>query len=254
MADGSGARQVLIVTGGSRGIGAATARLAASRGYAVAFSYLQDARAAAATLATIEAAGGTAIGIRGDVAAEADVLGLFDAAERTLGPVTGLVNNVGVLEAQMRLEDMTADRLERVFRTNVIGAFLCMREAVRRMSTRRGGRGGAIVNVSSVAARLGSAGEYVDYAASKAALDAMTIGLAHEVATDGIRVNAVRPGFIYTDIHASGGEPGRVDRVKAAVPMRRGGHADEVAHAILWLLSGEASYTTGGFLEVAGGR
>jgi NAD(P)-dependent dehydrogenase (short-subunit alcohol dehydrogenase family) len=179
---------------------------------------------------------------------------LFDDATHALGPVSGLVNNAGVLETQMRVADVDAARLERIFRVNVTGAFLCAREAVRRFSTARGGSGGAIVNVSSAASRMGSPGEYVDYAASKGAIDTLTIGLAQEVAAEGIRVNAVRPGFIYTDIHASGGEPGRVDRVKAFVPMNRGGRPEEVAHAILWLLSEEASFTTGAILDVAGGR
>jgi NAD(P)-dependent dehydrogenase (short-subunit alcohol dehydrogenase family) len=182
------------------------------------------------------------------------VVGLFDAAARELGPVAALVNNAGTLETQMRVEEMPADRLRRVFDVNVVGAFVCAREAVRRMARSRGGQGGAIVNVSSAAARLGAAGEYVDYAASKAAVDTLTIGLAQEVAADGIRVNAVRPGFIYTDIHTRGGEPGRVDRVKAFVPMKRGGQPEEVASAILWLLSDDASFCTGAILDVAGGR
>lgn len=189
-----------------------------------------------------------------DVAVEADVLRLFDTCDRTLGRLTSLVNNAGILETQMRVEAMELGRLQRVFGTNVIGAFLCAREAIRRMSTKAGGSGGSIVNVSSGAARLGSPGEYVDYAVSKGALDTLTIGLAREVAEEGIRVNAVRPGFIYTEMHASGGEPNRVDRVKALVPMKRGGTAEEVAKAILWLLSDEASYTTGAFIDVTGGK
>jgi NAD(P)-dependent dehydrogenase (short-subunit alcohol dehydrogenase family) len=205
-------------------------------------------------VAAIEAGGGRAIAVQADVSVEADVVRLFETSDQEIGSLVGLVNNAGVLETQMRVESMDAARLQRVFATNVVGAFLCAREAVRRLSTRRGGRGGGIVNVSSGAARLGSAGEYVDYAASKGAIDTMTIGLAGEVAEDGIRVNAVRPGFIYTDMHASGGEPGRVDRVKANVPMKRGGTAEEVARAILWLLSPEASFTTGAFIDVTGGR
>lgn len=243
----------LVVTGGSRGIGAATARLAAQRGYAVCVNYLRDAKAAAQVVADIEAAGGKAVAVRADVASEEDVERLFEGAQR-LGAITALVNNAGILERQGRLEDMSADRLARVFATNITGSFLCAREAVRRMSTRHGGRGGAIVNVSSMAARLGAPGEYVDYAASKGAIDTLTIGLAREVAEEGIRVNAVRPGVIRTDIHASGGEPGRVDRVRSAIPMKRGGEPDEVARAILWLLSDESSYSTGTFIDVSGGR
>ena len=247
-------KPILLVTGGSRGIGAATARLAAARGYAVCLSYRSNADAAAAVVADIERAGGQAIALAADVASQADVLRLFERVDARLGRLTALVNNAGILERQTTLLDIDAGRLQRVLATNVIGAFLCAREAVRRMSTKLGGAGGAIVNVSSMASKLGSPGEYVDYAASKGAIDSMTIGLAREVAAEGIRVNAVRPGVIYTDIHASGGEPGRVDRVKSAVPMRRGGTADEVARAILWLLSEEASYSTGTFIDVSGGR
>jgi NAD(P)-dependent dehydrogenase (short-subunit alcohol dehydrogenase family) len=244
----------LIVTGASRGIGAATARLAAERGYAVCLNYRRDHSSAIQVLNEIHAAGGRAVAVRADVGDEADVGRLFDEA-RSLGPpLVGLVNNAGILETQMRVADMTAARLDRILHTNVVGAFLCAAEAVRRLSTARGGSGGAIVNVSSAASRLGSPGEYVDYAASKAAIDTLTLGLAQEVAAEGIRVNAVRPGFIYTDIHASGGEPGRVDRVKVFVPMKRGGQPEEVARAILWLLSDEASFTTGAILDVAGGR
>jgi NAD(P)-dependent dehydrogenase (short-subunit alcohol dehydrogenase family) len=217
-------------------------------------NYLRNRDAAQAVVAAIHEGGGRAIAVAADVAREADVLRLFDVAQSELGAVTVLVNNAGVLERHMRLDDMEAERFERVFATNITGAFLCAREAVRRMSTRHGGRGGAIVNVSSMASTLGSPGEYVDYAASKGAIDSLTIGLAREVADEGIRVNAVRPGVIYTEIHASGGEPGRVDRVKAAVPMKRGGHPDEVARAILWLASAEASYSTGTFIDVSGGR
>ncbi len=245
---------ILIVTGGGRGIGAATARLAASRGYAVCVNYLRDRDSADAVVREITGAGGRAFAVAGDVAKEADVVRLFDEAQSRLGAVTGLVNNAGILERQARLADMEAARFERVFATNITGAFLCAREAVRRMSTRHGGKGGAIVNVSSMASKLGSPGEYVDYAASKGAIDSLTIGLAREVADEGIRVNAVRPGVIYTGIHATGGEPGRVERVKAAVPMKRGGQPEEVARAILWLLSDEASYSTGTFIDVSGGR
>ena len=244
---------VVVVTGGSRGIGAATARLAGARGYAVCVNYRQDRRAAEDVVRAVENAGSRAIAVQADVSDEAAVVQLFEAAA-ALGALAGLVNNAATLERQMRVESMDAARLHRVLATNVVGAFICAREAVRRMSTHHGGRGGAIVNVSSAAARLGSAGEYVDYAASKGAVDTLTIGLAREVAEEGIRVNAVRPGFIYTDMHASGGEPNRVERVKAFVPMKRGGQPEEVAQAIVWLLSDAASFTTGAFLDVAGGR
>lgn len=246
--------RVLLITGGSRGIGAATARLAARRGDAVAVNYRADATAAEAVVAGIRAGGGRAIAVRADVANEHEVVAMFEQVDRELGPLGALVNNAGILETQMRVEQVEAARMQRILATNVIGTLLCCREAVRRMSTRHGGAGGGIVNVSSVAARTGSPGEYVDYAASKGAVDSMTIGLAGEVAGEGIRVNGVRPGFIYTDMHASGGEPGRVDRVKAFVPLKRGGQAEEVAEAILWLLSDASSYTTGSFIEVAGGR
>ena len=245
---------VAIVTGASRGIGAATARLAAARGYAVCVNYRARRDAADAVVADIAGAGGRAIAVGADVAREADVVRLFETCDRELGPPAALVNNAGILETQTRVEAMDAARVQRVLATNVVGPFLCAREAVRRMSTAHGGRGGAIVNVSSAAARLGAPNEYVDYAASKGALDTFTIGLAQEVAAEGIRVNGVRAGFIYTEMHASGGEPGRVDRVKAFVPMRRGGQPEEVARAILWLLSDEAGFTTGSFVDVAGGR
>lgn len=246
--------QVIVITGGSRGIGAATARLAGQRGYAVCVNYRQDRVAAEGVVQVLEAGGARAIAVAADVSVEGDVQRLFATVDDTLGPLTALVNNAGILETQMRVEAMGAARLQRIFATNVVGPFLCAREAVRRMSTRHGGKGGAIVNVSSAAARLGSPGEYVDYAASKGALDTLTIGLAQEVAEEGIRVNAVRAGFIHTSMHASGGEPNRIERVKASVPMKRGGTPEEVAQAILWLLSDEASFTTGSFVDVAGGR
>lgn len=245
--------KVLLITGGSRGIGAATARLAAAEGYDVCISYQKNRTAADAVVRSVEQQGLRAIAIAADVASEPDILRLFSEVDQKLGLLTALVNNAGILEQQMRVTDMDVARLNRVFSTNVIGSFLCAREAIKRMSTLRSGSGGAIVNVSSGAARSGSPGEYVDYAASKGAIDTMTIGLAKEVASEGIRVNAVRPSFIYTDIHASGGEPDRVERVKATVPLKRGGQAIEVAQAILWLLSDKSSFTTGGFIDVTGG-
>lgn len=244
----------IIITGSSRGIGAATALLAGQRGYSVCVNYKADSESAQHVVDAIASTGGQAIAMQADVADESEVKRLFDACATAFGPPVALVNNAGILETQMRLESMGADRLQRIFSTNVIGPLLCCREAVRRMSTRRGGAGGAIVNLSSVAARLGAPGEYVDYAASKGAVDTMTIGLAKELAEDGIRVNAVRAGYIHTDMHASGGEPGRVDRLKDGIPLKRGGQPEEVARAVLWLLSDEASYTTGSFLDVAGGR
>ncbi|MCC5809262.1 MAG: SDR family oxidoreductase [Ectothiorhodospiraceae bacterium] len=246
--------KVLLVTGGSRGIGAATARLAAASGYTVCISYVRNQAAADEVVASIAEAGGTASAVAADVSREEDVTRLFRHIDETCGGLHALVNNAGMLETHMPVEQMDLGRLQRVFSVNVFGSFLCAREAVRRMSTRNGGAGGAIVNVSSAAARLGAPNEYVDYAAAKGAIDTFTLGLAKEVAGDGIRVNAVRPGVIYTDIHASGGEPGRVDRVKGNVPMQRGGEAEEVARAILWLLSDEASYSTGALLDVSGGR
>jgi NAD(P)-dependent dehydrogenase (short-subunit alcohol dehydrogenase family) len=247
-------KKIVLITGGSRGIGAATARLAAKAGYAVCVNYLRNEDAANSVVRDVVSGGGTAVAVRADVSVEADVIRLFKTVDDSLGPVTALVNNVGIVETQTRVENMDAERLNRVFAVNVTGSFLCAREAIRRMSIKHGGSGGAIVNVSSVAAKLGSPEEYVDYAAAKAAIDTFTIGLAKEVANEGIRVNAVRPGVVYTDIHASGGEPNRVERVKQHVPMKRGGQPDEVARAILWLLSDEASYSTGAILDVSGGR
>ncbi|MGN2623935.1 SDR family oxidoreductase [Stutzerimonas balearica] len=246
--------KVMLITGASRGIGAATAQLAARRGYAVCLNYRQRADAAEQLAQRIRQAGGRAITLAADVADEEQVAALFAAIDREFGRLDVLVNNAGMLERQMRLEEMDAGRLQRVFATNVLGSFLCAREAIKRMSTAHGGRGGAIVNLSSVAARLGAPNEYIDYAAAKAAIDAMTIGLAKEVAAEGIRVNAVRPGVVYTDIHASGGEPDRVERVRASVPMARGGQPEEIAEAVLWLASDQASYTSGALLDVAGGR
>jgi NAD(P)-dependent dehydrogenase (short-subunit alcohol dehydrogenase family) len=247
-------KNVLLVTGASRGIGAATALLAAASGYAVCVNYRTRQEEAEQILARIKRAGGTAICAAADVSKQEEVEQLFSRIDTELGPITALVNNAGILERQMRLEAMDSARIERVFATNVVGPFICTREAIRRMARSRGGNGGAIVNVSSMAARLGSPNEYIDYAASKGAIDTMTIGLAREVAHEGIRVNAVRPGLIDTDMHSSGGEPGRIERLKSSVPLQRGGTAEEVARAILWLLSDEASYTTGSFIDVSGGR
>jgi NAD(P)-dependent dehydrogenase (short-subunit alcohol dehydrogenase family) len=245
---------VLLVTGGSRGIGAATALLAASQGWAVAVNYRSNSLAADAVVRRIRADGGRAMTVRADVALEADVLRMFEQVDAKLGPLSGLVNNAGVVDVACRLADMTAARLHRQWATNVLGSQLCAREAVRRMSTRHGGEGGAIVNVSSVAAVLGAGGQYVDYAACKGAIDTFTVGLAREVAAEGIRVNAVRPGIIDTDIHASGGQPDRAQRLASTIPMQRPGQPDEIAQAILWLLGSAASYTTGALLDVTGGR
>jgi NAD(P)-dependent dehydrogenase (short-subunit alcohol dehydrogenase family) len=247
-------RGVMIVTGGGRGIGAATARLAAKRGYSVCVNFLRDRTSADRVVQDIRDEGGTAIAVPGDVAVEKDVLHLFGSCDRSLGPLTALVNNAGIVTKASRVEAMDFERLQRMFSTNVVGAFLCAREAIRRMSKKHGGKGGAIVNVSSAAARVGSPGEWVDYAASKGAIDTMTIGLSKELADDGIRVNCVRPGFVNTGIHAGAGEPNRIERLRAGIPMKRGGEPEEVARAILWLLSDEASYSTGAILDVTGGR
>lgn len=246
-------KKTLVVTGGSRGIGAATCILGAQQGYAVCVNYRRQEAAAMEVVESIRQQGGEAIAVAADVGVEADVVRLFETVDRDLGRLCALVNNAGILELQSRVADLSADRLQRIFSTNVIGSFLCAREAIRRMSTRHGGEGGSIVNVSSLAARLGSPGEYVDYAASKGAVDTMTIGLAKEVAAEGIRVNGMRPGYVYTDIHASGGEPDRVERLKNLVPVGRGGQPEEVARAILWLLSDEAPFCTGAILDVTGG-
>jgi NAD(P)-dependent dehydrogenase (short-subunit alcohol dehydrogenase family) len=243
--------KVMIVTGGGRGIGAATALLAAKRGYAVAISYLKDAAAAERVVHQI---GKNAIAVAGDVASEADVVRLFKTVDEKLGRLTALVNNAGIVDRGSRVEAMSAERIQRMLAVNVTGSFLCAREAVKRMSTRHGGKGGAIVNVSSVAARLGGSGEYVDYAASKGAIDTFTIGLAKEVGAEGIRVNAVRPGVIRTEIHLTSGDPGRVSRIGETAPLKRPGEPDEIASTIVWLVSDEASYITGALLDVSGGR
>ncbi|WP_018699364.1 SDR family oxidoreductase [Amorphus coralli] len=248
MADG-----VLIVTGGSRGIGAATSRLAAASGYAVVINYASDAATAGSLVSEIVAAGGRAAAVQADIGVEADVVRLFEEADQ-LGPLRGLVNNAGIVDLAARVDAMSFDRLRRMFDVNALGPIVCSREAVRRMSTGSGGQGGAIVNVSSASAKLGSPGKYVDYAAAKAAVEGFTVGLALEVIGEGIRVNGVRPGIIDTDIHASGGDPDRVVRVAGQLPMKRVGLPEEVAQAILWLLSDASSYTTGAILDVSGGR
>ena len=246
--------KTLLITGGSRGIGASTARQAARAGWQVAVNYVSDKASADALVDEITALGSEAFAVRGDVGEEGDVLAMFDAVDKRFGRLDGLVNNAGVVDHKSRVDEMSVERLTRMMRINVIGSILCAREAVRRMSTRHGGTGGAIVNVSSVAAKIGGPGEYADYAASKGAIDSFTLGLSKEVATEGIRINAVRPGIIDTEIHAAGGQPDRVAAMRGFVPMQREGKADEVAAAILWLLSQEASYTTGAILDVSGGR
>jgi NAD(P)-dependent dehydrogenase (short-subunit alcohol dehydrogenase family) len=244
---------VLIVTGGSRGIGAATARLAAKRGYAVAVNYATSAEAAQAVCADIHAQGGAATAVRGDVSLEADIDHIFAAADR-MGPLAGLVNNAGAIDVAARADAFDLARITRIFAVNTLGTSLCSGRAVRRMSTRHGGKGGGIVNITSAAAKLGAPGTYVDYAAAKGAVDSFTVGLALEVASEGIRVNGVRPGIIDTEFHASGGDPDRAARLASSLPMPRVGTAEEVARAVLWLLSDEASYTTGTVIDVTGGR
>lgn len=246
--------KLMLITGGSRGVGAATARLAAARGYDVAISYVSNEAAALAVAADVKASGGRALPLRADSADPAQVANLFAEIDREFGRIDVLVNNAGLIAQQSRLEDIEFERMQRIFAVNTIGPMLCAQQAVQRMSYRHGGRGGVVINISSAAARLGSPNEYVDYAASKGALETFTTGLAKEVAREGIRVACVRPGHIYTDMHASGGEPGRVDRVKETIPMGRGGQPEEVANAILWLASDEASFITGAFLDVTGGK
>ena len=247
-------QRTVLVTGGSRGIGAAAAWLCAQRDWAVAVNYTRDAAAAQAVVARIRAAGGSALAVQADVADEAQVLAMFATVDRELPPLFGLVNNAGVVDVPSRVDVMTLPRLQRMFAINLFGSFMCSREAVKRLSTRHGGAGGVIVNLSSVAARLGAPGQYVDYAAAKGAIDSFTVGLAKEVALEGIRVNAVRPGIIATDIHASGGQPDRAAEMAPMVPMQRAGSAEEVAEAIVWLLSDASSYTTGATIDVAGAR
>lgn len=247
-------KPIVLITGGSRGIGAATALRAAQQGFAVAVNYTSNADAARHVVQQIVDAGGSAIAVQADVADEDQIVAMFQAIDTQLGPVSALVNNAGVVDVAGRVDEMSAERIRRMFDINVLGTFLCTREALRRMSTRHGGKGGSIVNVSSVAARLGGPGQYVDYAASKGAIDTFTAGLAKEVATEGVRVNAVRPGIIETDIHASGGQPDRARQMAPLVPMQRAGSAEEVANTIVWLMSPEASYVTGANIDVAGGR
>lgn len=244
----------LLITGGSRGIGAACAVLGAKAGYRVAVNYVSDQAAADKVVAKIEGDGGEAFAVKGDVGSEADVLNMFETVDQRFGPLDAFVNNAGVVDRSARIDEMSLERFERIWRINLTGSFLCAREAVKRMSTKHGGKGGAIVNLSSVAAVLGAPGQYVDYAAAKGGIDTFTLGLAREVAEEKIRVNAVRPGIIDTDIHASGGEPDRVAQMRGVVPMKREGFPDEVARAILWLLSDNASYTTGAVIDVTGGR
>jgi len=245
---------IVLITGGSRGIGAATALLAAQKGFAVAVNYTANSLAADEIVRQIRASGGTAITVQADVGVEAQVMAMFEKVDAKLGPLSALVNNAGVVDVAARVDEMSVARLRRMFDINVLGSFVCAREAVKRMSTKHGGAGGSIVNVSSVAARLGGPGQYVDYAASKGAIDTFTVGLAKEVALEGIRVNAVRPGIIDTDIHASGGQPDRASQMAPQVPMQRPGTAHEVAQAIVWLMGDDASYTTGSMVDVAGGR
>ncbi|TAK85562.1 MAG: SDR family oxidoreductase [Betaproteobacteria bacterium] len=246
--------RILVITGGGRGIGAATARFAALEGYAVCVNYLRDHDTANKLVAELQKSGAKAIAVAGDVSRESDVLRLFETVDRSLGRVTALVNNAGIVDRGMKVAEMSAERIVRMLAINVVGSFLCAREAVKRMSRRRGGAGGAIVNLSSIAARLGGAGEYVDYAASKGAIDSFTVGLAKEVGPEGIRVNAVRPGIVRTEIHLASGDPARVERIGAGAPLERAGEPEEVARAILWLLSDQASYTSGALVDVSGGR
>lgn len=246
--------KIMLITGASRGIGAATALLAAQSGFAVVVNFKNNKEAAEAIVSRINESGGRAIAIQADVSKENEILYLFDQVDKQFGQITALINNAGILEKQMSLEEMDADRLNRIFSVNITGPILCAKEAVKRMSLRHGGSGGSIVNVSSIAAKTGAPNEYIDYAASKGAIDSFTIGLSREVAGEGIRVNGVRPAFIHTDIHAAGGEPNRIERLKSSIPMKRGGLASEAAEAIVWLASEKSSYSTGTFIDVSGGR
>ncbi|NRB49656.1 MAG: SDR family oxidoreductase [Saprospiraceae bacterium] len=247
-------KRIMLITGGSTGIGAATALLAAQLGYAVAINYRKNKEAAQQVVATIREGGGKAIAVQADLAMPDQIQALFQTVDKEMGTLDVLVNNAALLEPQARFNALDYERLQRIFAVNVLGVFVCSQEACARMSTSKGGRGGSIINISSMAAKLGAPFEYIDYASTKGAMDTMTIGLAKEVATEGIRVNGIRPGIIQTDIHAKGGEPDRINRVKASVPMQRGGTADEVAEAILWLASDKASYVTGSIMDVSGGR
>jgi NAD(P)-dependent dehydrogenase (short-subunit alcohol dehydrogenase family) len=247
-------KRTILITGSSRGIGAATALLAAKKGYQVCINYLSNAQAAEGIVKVIIENGGKAKAYQADVSSESEVISLFSNIDTDFGTLSALVNNAGILEKQSSLVEMELNRIQKVIDTNIISNLICSKEAIKRMSTKYGGKGGSIVNVSSIASKTGSPNEYVDYASSKGAIDTLTVGLSKELAGEGIRVNAVRPGFIYTDIHADGGEVNRVDRLKAIIPLERGGQPIEVANAILWLLSDEASYVTGTFLDVAGGR
>ncbi|WP_444938180.1 SDR family oxidoreductase [Microbulbifer sp. JMSA002] len=246
--------KVALITGGSRGIGAATAKLLAQRGYQIAISYRERRKQAEDLVNELQSLGVTAIAARADITSEDEVVRLFEKVDQNLGPINSLVNNAAVIKPQMRVELMDSQRINEILRTNITGTLLCCREAIKRMSTKSGGSGGTIVNISSAASRSGSPNEYIDYAASKGAVDTLTIGLSQEVAGEGIRVNGVRPGFIYTEMHADGGEPDRIERVKSAIPLKRGGQAEEVAKAVAWLLSDESTFTTGSFIDVAGGK
>ncbi|WP_445357851.1 SDR family oxidoreductase [Microbulbifer sp. ANSA002] len=246
--------KVALITGGSRGIGAATAKLLAQRGYQIAISYRERRKQAEDLVNELQSLGVTAIAARADITSEDEVVRLFEKVDQNLGPINSLVNNAAIIKPQMRVELMDSQRINEILRTNITGTLLCCREAIKRMSTKSGGSGGTIVNISSAASRSGSPNEYIDYAASKGAVDTLTIGLSQEVAGEGIRVNGVRPGFIYTEMHADGGEPDRIERVNSAVPLKRGGQAEEVAKAVAWLLSDESTFTTGSFIDVAGGK